>query len=133
MEVVARELIPPFRDDPMLRHGAENEGDDDFIAPGPVDELLRNRGVVLERRNALVPRADHEASVPKHLTLILLDKRPQPANVRDEPPPRYTREPTAPRHVSSCTGCGSGRTLTTFFRVPMYLRLTLPSLATQSG
>ena len=132
MEIVARELIPPLREDPTLYHPAENEGDDDFIAPGPLDELLRDRRVVLERRNALTPPAEQEASALDPTAPVLSNERPQPAGAHDEPPPRYTREPAGPRHVSSCTGHDSERSLTIYFRVSRCLILRFPGVVTQS-
>ena len=85
MEMVAREIIPPLRDDAMLHREADGEDDDgdesdngdddeydDIVGPELVDELLRDPMVVLERQNDLIPPAQHEASALEPIALSFL-------------------------------------------------------------
>jgi len=134
MEMVAREIIPPLRNGGMF-HGEvgdededdnedEDEDDDEYededvdvdvVVPELVNELPRDPRVVLERRNTPIPPADREASALEPIAFALPYRRLQLVNARDDPPPRYTREPATPRQVSSCAGRDSGRSLTQLF------------------
>ena len=100
MEMVAREIIPRLRNEQAREPG--DGGDDNFFAPELIHELWEGRRLVPDRRNALIRAAEHEASVLEHIPLAPANGRLQLTNAHDDPPPRYTRTPAAPRHVSSC-------------------------------
>lgn len=59
----------------MLWYDADDDDEEEeihFVALGFAGDFPRNRRIVLERRNVLVPPADDEASVPKLPTTFAL-------------------------------------------------------------
>jgi len=67
MERVARHLVNNVRGEYMLEYDADDEEGVRFVAFEAVEEPPRDRGLILERRNALVPPVEPEVSVVEPL------------------------------------------------------------------
>jgi hypothetical protein len=123
----AREVVNNVANEYMLQYDADDEVEEEgvhFVALELADDLPRDRRIVLERRNALIPPMGDEVSALELPTAFTLpNARLQMAGANDEPPPRYTREPAAPRRVSDWAGRDSEHTLTVTSRMSRDLGL----------